>query len=128
LLVLDQLTQALGNVQTHSASSEESEGEQPDHWTQEFFGTDSAWMLKHADDDEGREQPQNNAQDPSNYEYDFPDHGSPPKSGVNRVSFLSAFIGSSVEAAAPSPTCSVLDSYRTELIWLNCRQTESIRR
>jgi hypothetical protein len=82
LLVPDQLTQALGNVQTHSASSEESESHQPDHWTHEFFGADSAWMLKHVDDQERREQPQHNAQDSRNYENDFPDHEGPPTGGV----------------------------------------------
>jgi len=78
LLVLDQLTEAVGNVQTHSASREEYESDQPDHWTHEFFGTDSAGMLKHADDGEGQERPQNNAQDSRNYKDDFPDHEGPP--------------------------------------------------
>jgi hypothetical protein len=78
LLVLDQLTEAVGNVQTHSASREEYESDQPDHWTHEFFGTDSAWMLKHAHDGEGQERPQNNAQDSCNYKDDFPDHEGPP--------------------------------------------------
>src|SRR5262250_2563154 len=36
-LILDQLIQVLGNVQTRSASSKESEIDQPDHVTQEFF-------------------------------------------------------------------------------------------
>jgi len=79
LLVLDQLTEAVGNVQTHSASREEYESDQPDHRTHEFFGTDSAWMLKHADDGEGQERPPNNAQDSRNYKNDFPDHEAPPR-------------------------------------------------
>ena len=103
-----QMTQTPGNVQTQSACRKEYECDQADHWAEEFFRTDSTWMLKHADDDESREQPQNNAQDPSNCEYDFSDHESPPevRGGSSRVS-TSAFIRGSIEAAEPNVTCSL---------------------
>jgi predicted nucleotide-binding protein len=58
----------------------------------------------------------------------FPITKVPQRAAWIELVFDKAFIGSSVEAAASNLTCSVLDSYRTELIWLNCRQTESIRR
>jgi hypothetical protein len=88
--VLDQLIPALGNVQTCSASSEESESDQPDHWTQEFFGTDSAWMLKHVNDDKCRDQPQKDAHGPRNYEDDFSDHKNSPKDGRRVEPYLFA--------------------------------------
>jgi hypothetical protein len=74
-------------MQTQSTLREKTECDQPDHWTPEFFGADSAWMLKYADDDECREQPKKDAHDPRNYEGDLTDHEGPPKGDVNRVSF-----------------------------------------
>jgi hypothetical protein len=65
-----------GKVQTEPACREEYECDHPDHWTQEFFGTDSTWMLKHTDDDQCRKQPQEDALDPRNYKGDSSDHGS----------------------------------------------------
>jgi hypothetical protein len=86
LPVPDQLIQALGNIQTRSASGEESESDKSDHGTHEFFGTDSARMLKHGDDHEGRDQSQNNAEDSRNYKNGFTDHEGPQKGGMDRVS------------------------------------------
>lgn len=106
---MDILSGGIRDNEAHSASREEHESDQPDHWTHEFFGTDSAGMLKHADDGEGQERPQNNAQDSCNYKDDFPDHEGPPRMdgvGPRQVSIY-AFIGRSVEAAAPNLICSV---------------------
>jgi hypothetical protein len=83
LAALDQLIQTVGNVQTRSASSKESEPDQSDHGTHEFFGADSAWMLKHGDDDEDRDQSRTDAHDPNNYEDKFSDHEGPSQGGVN---------------------------------------------
>jgi hypothetical protein len=80
---LDQLIQTVGNVQTRPASSKESEPNQPDHGTHEFFGADSAWMLKHGDDDEDRDQSRTDAHDPNNYKDKFSDHEGPSQGGVD---------------------------------------------